>query len=403
MSVPAEKQVVEARPGLGEVTPLTTTERAKGSTKAQAAALRKARSRRLVTRFLMFVVLPTLLSGVYFGLIASPQYESFAQFSVQSSERPTGGVEGLLSGLAPGGAGYDALAVRDFVLSRDMLSRLDKHSKFIAHYKDPQHDFFSRLRSVASFEESYEYFKNHVHADYDQASASITLHVRAFNAERARSFAETVVAISEEKVNKLSERERTDRIGYAEADVKRAEERLSKARLKLVALQKQHEDFSPLQTASSAMEIRTHLEGELAKARAELMQLKSFMKEDAPQVLASNEKVKSLSAQVSGESRRLVNSKAGGLSGALADFDAAMVEKEFSQKAYESAMAGLEIARADAARQHRYLAVVATPSLPDESTYPHRIRSVVASFVLAFLLLGVGTLLVAAVREHARL
>jgi capsular polysaccharide transport system permease protein len=405
MSAPAEKQASEARPDLGEVKPLSAVERTRGSTKAQAEAIRKRRARRLAKRFALFVLLPTAMAGVYYGLLASEQYESYALFTVQSSEmRPSLGMEGLLAGITNGSAGRDALAVRDYVLSRDMLSRLDREHGFIAHYKDTKADWFSRLRGSASFEEAYEYFGRRVHTDYDQASGAVTLHVRAFSAEKSAAFARDILSYSEEMVNKLSERERKDRTAFAEADVKRAEERLGRARQEVVALQQKHADFSPLQTAGAAMEIRTHLEGELASARAELMQLKSFMKDDAPQVLAATEKVKSLSAQVSSESRRLVDpSKPGGLNTAFAAFEAAMVEKEFSQKAYESAMATLEVARADAVRQHRYLAVVAQPSLPDEATYPHRIRSVVAAFVLSFLLLGVGSLIVAAVREHARL
>jgi capsular polysaccharide transport system permease protein len=205
-------------------------------------------------------------------------------------------------------------------------------------------------------------------------------------------------------VNKLSERERNDRTAYAENDVKKAEGRLSLARQNIVGLQQKYEDFNPLQTATAAMTIRTQLEAELAKSRAELMQLKSFMKEDAPQVQAVNEKVKSLSAQVSGESRRLVNpSKASGLNTSLVDFEAAMVEKEFAQKAYELSMSNLEIARADADRQHRYVAVIAVPSKPDESTYPLRIRSVLTAFILSFLVWSIGSMISAAVREHARL
>jgi capsule polysaccharide export protein KpsE/RkpR len=49
------------------------------------------------------------------------------------------------------------------------------------------------------------------------------------------------------------------------------------------------------------------------------------------------------------------------------------------------------------------LAVIARPSLPDSSTYPRRVRSVVSAFFLSFLLLGVVSLLAAAAREHARL
>jgi capsular polysaccharide transport system permease protein len=403
MSIPAEKKLTA--PNLGEVTPLVP-DRHGSSTKAHAAAVRRARSRRLVKQLALFVLLPTLLAAVYYLSVASPQYESFAIFTVQSSElRPSLGVDGLLAGLATStGAGHDALAVRDFILSRDMLSRLDKEQKVVQHYKDPQTDFLSRLGRDASFEHAYEYFGHKVFADYDQLSGSVTVHVRAFSPEKAASVCDGVLRYSEEMVNKLSERERKDRTAYAEAEVKKAEERLTVARKRVVELQQQHGDFNPLQTAAATMTVRTQLEAELAKARAELMQLKAVMKDDAPQVLASTDKIRSLSAQVTGESRRLVDpSKAGGLNTAFADFEVAMVEKEFAQKTYESAMATLELARADADRQHRYVAVIAAPSKPDYTTYPHTVRSIIAAFVVCFLAWGIVNLMVAAVREHARL
>lgn len=407
MSAPAEKKSSpEGKNALGEVTPLAASERSGGSAKAQAEAVRRARTRRLIKRLIAFVLVPTTLGAVYFSSIASDQFESYSIFTVQSSEmRPTLGVEGILAGIATGSTGgHDALAVRDYVLSRDMLARLDREHGFIAHFKDRQRDVLSRLSASASFEDAYEYFGHKVYADYDQTSGAVTLRVRAFSADKSSELARSILTYSEEMVNKLSDRERHDRTAYAEADVKKAEERLGVARKAIVALQQKHSDFNPQATATSAMEIRAQLEGEQAKARAELMQLKSFMKDDAPQVLAATEKVKAISAQVAGESRRLVDpSKPNGLNTTFADFEGAMVEKEFAQKAYESSMANLELARADAARQHRYLAVVATPSKPDESTYPSRIRSVFSVLVLSFLLFGVGSLLNAAVREHARL
>jgi capsular polysaccharide transport system permease protein len=407
MNAPAEKKQPDARASLSEVTPLATPERAQlSATRAHAQAVRSARSRRLVKQLGVFVLLPTALAAGYFAGLASPQYESYATFGVQSSElRPSLGMDGILAGLATsGGAGRDALAVRDFIMSRDMLARLEKEQGFIAHYKDKRADFFTRLRADASFEKAYDYFDGKVHVNYDQLSGSVTVRVRAFGATEASKYAAAIIRYSEEMVNKLSERERRDRTATTEADVKKAEERLSNARMRIVSLQREHDDFNPLQTATAAMTIRTALEGELAKARAELMQLKSFMHDGAPQVRAVNEKVKSLSAQVSGESRKLVNpSKPGSLSTSLVDFEGAMVEKEFAQKAYESAMAALEIAKADADRQHRYIALIASPSKPDESTFPHRVRSVVAAFLISLLLWGVVSMLSAAVREHARL
>lgn len=375
-----------------------------GAARAHAAEVRRARSRKLLARLAVFVGVPTVTAGIYYGTVATPQFESYATFTVQSSEiRPTVGMEGLLAGITAGG-GQDALAVRDYALSRDMLTLLDEKDGFIGHYQDKSRDWFSRLASDASFEDAYEYFGSKVYADYNQTSGAITLRVRAFAPDKAKAFADRVLTSSEEMVNRLSERQRRDRTRWAESELKLAEGRLQAARKALVEVQHKHKDFSPLQTAGAAIEIRTQLEAELAKARAELMQLKSYMNDNAPQVRAANEKVRALAAQAAGESRRLIDPKdKGGLTSSLLDFEAAASEKELAEKAYASSLAALELARADADRQHRYLAVVSGPSKPDESTYPHRIRSVVAAFVLSFLLLGVASLVGAAIREHARL
>jgi capsular polysaccharide transport system permease protein len=407
MSKPAENKAGESRPSLGEVTPLQVLDRPEVSAaKAHAKAVRRKRSRRLAVRLGLFVLLPSALATTYYVGVASPQFESYAIFTVQSSEqRPSLGVGGLLAGLADGsGGGHDALVVRDYALSRDMLTRLDKERGFIAHYKSRSADFISRLGPSASFEEAYSYFGRKVSCDYDQVSGSLTLRVRAFSPEQAVSVSAAILSYSEEMVNKLSERERRDRTAYADAGVKKAEERLTAARKAIVSLQQQHSDFNPLATATSAMTIRTGLEVELAKARAEVMQLRSYMQDDAPQLRAANERVKAISAQVAGESRKLVDPKSpGALTSSFSDFEAAMVEKEFAQKAYESSMASLEVARADADRQHRYVAIIAAPSKPDEATYPHRIRSALTSFVVCFLLWGTISMMTAAVREHARL
>ncbi len=372
-----------------------------------AKELRRARARRLAKRMAIFVLLPTLLATVYYSRVASSQYESYSVFTIHSAQGMPSiglGLDGLLSGIGSGAGSRDVLAVRDYVLSRDMLARLNKEHGFVAHYQADSLDFMSRLGKNASFEDAYQYFADKVSADFDLQSGSLTLRVRAFSADKSVELSKAVLTYSEEMVNKLSERERRDRMQDAELDVTKAEGRLTKARQALMSLQQKYGDFNPLATATGTMTVRTQLEGELAKARAELMQLKSYMNDDAPRVLAAQSKVNSLSAQVSGESRRLVDTKgADGLNTSLADFDSAMVEKEFAQKAYEASMAALEIARSDANRQHRYLATIATPSKPDESTYPRRFVGVLTVFVVSFLLMGIGTLLSAAVREHARL
>ncbi|HJL47558.1 MAG TPA: hypothetical protein RMG45_17020, partial [Polyangiaceae bacterium LLY-WYZ-15_(1-7)] len=76
-------------------------------------------------------------------------------------------------------------------------------------------------------------------------------------------------------------------------------------------------------------------------------------------------------------------------------------EKEFAERAYASAVTSLEMARVEAARQHRYLATISGPSRSDEPSHPNVLWSILTVLVLSFAGLGIGTLLVASVREHA--
>jgi len=243
-----------------------------------------------------------------------------------------------------------------------------------------------------------------VQVDHDSTSGVLTLRVRAFKPEYAKRLADAVLSESEKMVNHLSERARLDQTRVARAEVATAEQRLSKARLAIVELQREHAEFNPQQTATEAFALRGELKGELAMARAELMEARAFMQPNAPRVVALEERVRSLSAQVAEESRRLVNPKGDkGLSNSMAVFDAAMVEKEFAQSAYQSALTSLELARSEASRQHRYLATIAKPSAPNAETHPKRVRGVVTVVLLSAMLLGIVMLVVEAVREHARI
>lgn len=371
---------------------------------AAVRALRRARARRLGLRVALGIGLPAILASVYYFFVASSQYESVSLFTVQSAE--SRGVMGLetLIGAVPGAAAHDTLAVRDFITSRDMLGLLERQLKLSDHYADPVSDWWARLTDQDNSEEIYDYYREMVQVDHDSSSGVLTLRVRAFKPEYAKKVADAILSESEKMVNHLSERARLDQTKVARAEVANAEQRLSKARLAIVELQRVHAEFNPEQTATEAFALRGELKGQLAMARAELMEARAFMQPNAPKVVALEERVRSLSAQVAEESRRLVNPKSDkGLTTSMAEFDAAMVEKEFAQSAYQSALASLEMARSEASRQHRYLATIAKPSVPNAETHPKRIRGVVTVVLLSAMLLGIVMLLVEAVREHARI
>ena len=367
--------------------------------------MRKRRAASLARRLALFVVLPTLVGASYFGFLASERYESVSMFTVDSSDVRTASPMESLIGLAGGSTAMrDTMAVRDFVMSREMLLTLDKQDDFIAHYKQDRHDFWSRMAKDASFEGAYEYYQKVVVMSIDPNSSVLTLRVRAYSPQRALAFSQRILARSEKMVNELAERARQDQIAFASREVEKAEQRLGQARENLLRVQQQHGEFNPEQTAAAAISIRTALEGEIARARADLAALKSYMADDHPQVIGATERVRSLAAQAAGETQRLVNPKGkNSLSLELVDFEKANMEKEFATGAYQTALASLEVARTNAMRQHRYLATIAPPSLADEAQYPRRWLGTLTIFLGSLLLFGIGSLLTASIKEHARL
>jgi len=367
--------------------------------------LRRKRAKKLGAKLGAFVVAPTLIAATYLWGFASDAYESVALFSIQAAEnRPSVSMESLIGIAGVSSAGRDTLAARDFVQSREMMEKLDAHGGLLDHYRSSEIDYFSRLGKHDSREDAYSYYLDRVQVSFDSNSSTLTLAVRAYSAEQAHRLGAALLDECEKKVNLMSQKARQDQIKLAEADVEKAEKRLSASRTQMVNLQQKHEQLSPAHTAEAAMTIRTGLESKLAEARADAAALGSYMAKTSPQVVAAQQRVNALAAQVKSETKRLVNtSKKEGLHQSLAEFESVQVEKEFATQAYQSTLASLELARAEAARQHRYLAVISAPSRPDEAMYPRRILLTFTTFLSSLVLFGIASLGIAAVKEHARL
>ncbi len=350
---------------------------------------------------------PIILSLIYYGLIASDYYRSEATFTIQSAEGSIGAspLASLLGKSSPAfSSERDAYAVQHYLLSRDVLQRLDEKHGFRPHYESDLADWVSGLSSNASFEEEYEYYQDRVTVDFNPQTGVTTLKVLALTPEMAQQFSKALLSYGEEMVNRLSERARLDSILFARKEVEKAEKRLIAARQQILGYQKEGEDINPEQSASAILAIRNELESELAKTKAELREVSAFMQPSSHKVVALKQRINSLNQQIENENRRLVNpNKEGSLSASIARFEPLVIEKEFAQQAYESALTSLELARVEASKQHRYLAIVSAPSLPDEATYPKRILGILTVIAVTLLGYGIITLVIAAVKEHAKI
>lgn len=350
--------------------------------------------------FWLTIAIPTFLSIIYFGLIASDIYISEARFVVRSADRQTAFPLGmLLKGSGFSRSQDDSYTVQDYILSRDALHALDEKMNLRAAFK--KGDIFNRFHGLDrddSFENMQRYYRTMVDVQIDSISSIGTLRVRAFSADEAQKINGQLLLMAETRVNQLNERGRQDMIHLAVKEVTLAEERTKKAALTLAAYRNQKGVIDPERQSAIPLQQIAKLQDELIANKSLLAQLQLLTKEN-PQIPVLKKRIQMLKTEIEIESGQVAGSS-GSLASKVADFQRLALEKEFSDKQLASALASLEQARNEAQRQQLYLERIAQPSLPDAAIEPRRLRGVLATFILGLIAWGVLTMIVAGVQEH---
>jgi len=353
------------------------------------------------------ILVPTLLAGIYFGVVASDQYAVEVRFAVRGAHQaPSPDLLGMFVNTAVSGTTTsDSYIVMDFIRSREIIDNLPHNVDIRTIYSKPDVDYVSRLDPNAPIEDVQKYWIKMIDIGFDTASQVIALKVRAFTPDDATRLTKAVVARSEELINGLSERARRDAIAFAKGEIEGTEDRLRRVRTELTQFRDLRQELDPVKTAEAQLTQITRLEIELAETKARIKTLGSFVDKNAPNVEFLRTKVDSLEQQLELERRKVGQGKDGisgnpTLSRALSDYERLQIELEFAQKAYVTALSALERARLDATQQQRYLAVFVNPKLPELAEYPKRIMLILTVFGVSIILWAIGVLVAYAVRDH---
>jgi capsular polysaccharide transport system permease protein len=197
----------------------------------------------------------------------------------------------------------------------------------------------------------------------------------------------------------MNERIRADAIRFAEAEVKRGEERLVETQLAITEFRNRELMLDPSQSSLVIAALIGRLSDELAAVTAQLREIEASSP-SSPQIPGLRRRIAALEAQITLERQRVSNAS-DGLAEKIAGYERLNLQREFAVKALASAMTSLEVARNEARRQQLYLERVVEPRIADFAEQPRRLRGVVVTFAASLLLFLVGWLVLAGVREHA--
>lgn len=354
--------------------------------------------------FVVLVLVPIVIAAVYYVAVAADQYVAEFRLSLRAADAPRLEPLLLLGGdTAHTAAASESQIVAQYIASRAIVDQLDPALGLRKLFSPPQADWWARLPLPASIEELVLFWQRQVDPFYDASTGTIVVRVRAFTAADAFRIAQAIVGASEKLVNELSARARRDALGYAEAEVTHAEERLKAALTAIREFRDSAGIIDPGKSADATSALATKLRDELLKATAELTTLKAYLRDDAPPVRVLKSRIRSLETQQKGLAHELTDTgrpAAPPLSRSLGSYEALEAERKFAEASYQHALEGLDRARDNADRQHLYIASFVPPSPPETALYPHRWRSVGLVALAAFAIWAIGCLGVQTIRDH---
>lgn len=354
--------------------------------------------------FISIVIVPSFLSIIYFGLIASDRYVSSSSFVIRSPQK-TASVSGLSSFLQSSGFARsqdDAYVVNDYILSRDAVFKLQNDLDLKRIYSHPEIDLLSQFNPLNlddSMESLYKYYQKRIKVTLESTSSISTLEVRAYSAQEAHDINEKLLNMAEDLVNGLNARGRRDLIKRSEAEVEQAQQRVEDVLSKMASFRGHNQVFDLEKQASIDLQLVSKLQDQLILVQTQIAQIR-LVTPDNPQLAILLEREKSLDHQISKIKNQMLGKSQSSYNNQSAEYERLNIEKEVAVKQLAGAMAALEQNRNEAERKQLYLERIAQPNISDSATEPKRFKNIISTILISLILWGIYSLMAAGVREH---
>ncbi|MBF9030550.1 capsule biosynthesis protein [Rhodobacterales bacterium HKCCE3408] len=367
------------------------------------ARRRKRRLALLGVRLFFFVLLPTLIAGVYFHMIATPLYATHTAFEIDKADSPAaspGG--GLFTGTGLANA-TDSITVQEYLESREAMLRLDEELNFREVFSDPDIDPLTRLDPDASNEAMYDVYRRNLTIGYDPTEGIIRMEVRAPDPVVSQHFSEALIRYAEARVDQMSQRVREDQMSGARESYEEAEQRMIQAQQRVIDLQEQRGVLSTEAEVSTVFNQISTFELQLQEERIRLQELLSVDRPNETRVEVSRQSIDRLERTIADLRSGLTTAEGEGdvsLARVSSELIVAQADLETRQTILAQALQQMETARIEANRQSLYLSIGVFPVPPDEAAYPKAWENTLLTF---FVFAGIYLMLsmtVAILREQ---
>lgn len=346
------------------------------------------------------VLLSILLVGFYWTVWAENRYVSKATVVLESPQINAASEVSFGSLLTGSKKNSDLLLLQEYLLSVDMLKKVQEELDFRGHYS--QHgDIIARLRDEAApIEELYKYYLRRVSVEMDEYSGVLKIEVQAWTPEFSQKLAQFLLVEGERHMNQMGQRLAEEQVKFLDKQVSLLEDSFEQSRQKLLDYQNENGLVSPTQTVESLNTVVSSLEAELATYKARMSAMSSYQSKRSSEMVRIDSQIKALEKQIDIEKERLARQSGNALNTVSSQYETLELRADFAKQTYSNALAALENTRIEAARKLKQVSILQSPILPEYSEKPERLYNLTL-FAIFMLFSGlIFTMLLMIIRDH---
>lgn len=367
------------------------------------AAQLRPRHYGVMALFVLMVLIPTLSYALYMWTKAANQYESNVGFGSRTEDAPsTFDFLGALGGVSQSGS-KDMDILSQFIVSQELVTRLDKQLDLKTIYSKPQGDPLSRFAPGGTIEDLLAYWQRMVIVNYDSGTGLMTLQVFAFDPTDAKKIAEAILVQSTKIINDLSQTAQDDTTRYSKDALSAAEQKLGDARVAVLDYQVKNRVVDPTAAIADQNGVIGTLNQQLATTQIELDMLTGTVGANDVRIATLTRKLEVINNRIAEEQAKVGGATDAGSPGfakLMQEFERLKVDQDFAERSYLSALAAYDQAINDAQHKTRYLATYVAPTLAEAPTAPNRPLSSLVVALVGFLLWSVTVLIYYALRDR---
>lgn len=353
---------------------------------------------------MLLVLAPAALVGWYLWERAADQYASTVGFSVRTEE--VGSAVEFLGGITDlsGSSSSDTDILYEFLQSQTLVADINAEVNLYEMWTKPQNDPWFALEEGGTIEDLHAYWDRMIKITYDAGAGLIEVRVLAFAPEDATRVAEALFDRSSAMINNLSAIAREDAIRYSREELATAVERLKVAREAVLRFRNENQLVDPSQDTQVQAGLLGTLQAQLAEALIELDLLRDTTRANDPRLTQAQRRVEVIEQRIEAE-RQKMGLAGGEDTGAafaelVSEYERLVVDREFAEGTYTSALAAFDAAQAEARRKSRYLAAHIAPTRAESSRFPDREMLLALTALFLFLTWAIITLVAYALKDR---